>query len=777
MHERQRLQRRSHGNEHDTDRRPAQLEQRPAFAGESPGRVSDGAAGQPSAPTLGHRFADVRVYPDTEADQVARSADVADVATAETGAAAKPLDEAIGPVGRARMESRLGADFSNVTVSRAQPGELAPGALAATRGEQIQLGAGGGMDLDTREGTFLAGHELTHVVQQRGGTAPAGATQAKRFGAGNIDVLEAEADLAGAKVARGEPAGPILGHAAPRAQFFGADEHEAMGNRGSGNSSVKLADDYSLSFGEVVALAGDHFASIEQMREFAKNTSGGKGSRLEIDYARNWKLNKGLPWKKGDPKYDEAQAAQEKRYYALAGGNQPGYGGNMSHFVNPGEGDMQRGTADKALDQTVQKEERFDSRGISSFIDGIGGKGAIAAYRYNHVMAIIDAVIAGNNKQDISAALATDAFACHYLTDSFASGHLRTPRMGAKQYWDPKVPMFFDNLVSFMAQYVYRELDSNWSPDWPADFVTEQLGQGGAEKKVRNVFAKKAPLTFGDLVGLAIHDSDNELGIKATVGGVQTKLVGDGAVLDKGMVTAEGKDTMDAVSKAVELSVADIRAAHAQGLAGAQPIDAIKARYNAATKMFAAETQIPTLTPQDLADKDNPEIKWKFGTVDDLLSSGPFVRALKVFAKEKAGELKEAGFEGNELKAVEKLGAALIADPVKIMVLVINYTPDTGGGIAGHDSDDNARDYVAKAQKMNALGTLTSTQRINLIIDVYHGWDSEDDEETAWKLLETAPDTDARRVIKYIGWDDLVGFFDGVEDTKFRQRFPETSYR
>ena len=78
---------------------------------------------------------------------------------------------------------------------------------------------------------------------------------------------------------------------------------------------------------------------------------------------------------------------------------------------------------------------------------------------------------------------------------------------------------------------------------------------------------------------------------------------------------------------------------------------------------------------------------------------------------------------------------------------------------------------------LKALGTLTSTQRINLIIDVYHGWDSEDDEETAWKLLETAPDTDARRVIKYIGWDDLVGFFDGVEDTKFRQRFPETVYR
>jgi hypothetical protein len=32
-------------------------------------------------------------------------------------------------------------------------------------------------------------------------------------------------------------------------------------------------------------------------------------------------------------------------------------------------------------------------------------------------------------------------------------------------------------------------------------------------------------------------------------------------------------------------------------------------------------------------------------------------------------------------------------------------------------------------------------------------------------------------VITYIGWDDLAGFFDGVEDTKFRQRFPEEQYR
>lgn len=294
---------------------------------------------------------------------------------------------------------------------------------------------------------------------------------------------------------------------------------------------------------------------------------------------------------------------------------------------------------------------------------------------------------------------------------------------------------------------------------------------------MRGVFAKKAPLTFGDMVGLAIHDADNDLGIKAHVAGVQTKLVGDGAVLDGGNVTAEGKDTMDAVQTAVALSTADIQAVHAAGQAGTQPFDALMARYDAGTKLFAPETRIPVLKPEDLADKDNPEVKWRFGTVDELLGAPPFVKALKIFAKEKAGELKEAGFTGNKQKAIEKLGGELIKDPVSIMQKVINYTPDTGGGIVGQSQDGNARDYVDKAKKKNALGTLTWVQRTNLIIDMKAGWDSEADEERGWLLLETASDADARQVIKYLGWDELAGFFDGVEDDKFRKRFPKAQYR
>src|SRR5262245_31326269 len=167
MRGRQRSKRQSSGNEHGTGRPPALLEQRPfqALAGELPGNGIDGAASQRIAPVPGHSFANVRVHSDTEADQPARSVDAAAYTTAEdsffraeraagtravqrhtqrpatvaeAGAAPLPLDEAIGPARRARMESLLGADFSGVTVGSARPGELAPGAVAAARGERIQ---------------------------------------------------------------------------------------------------------------------------------------------------------------------------------------------------------------------------------------------------------------------------------------------------------------------------------------------------------------------------------------------------------------------------------------------------------------------------------------------------------------------------------------------------------------------------------------------------------------------------------------------------------------
>jgi hypothetical protein len=79
----------------------------------------------------------------------------------------QPLDPGL----REEMESRIGADFSDVRVhsdSRAAASAAAVSARAYTVGNEVVFGAAAPA-LDTAEGKRTLAHELTHVVQQRQG--------------------------------------------------------------------------------------------------------------------------------------------------------------------------------------------------------------------------------------------------------------------------------------------------------------------------------------------------------------------------------------------------------------------------------------------------------------------------------------------------------------------------------------------------------------------------------------------------------------------------------
>jgi hypothetical protein len=112
---------------------------------------------------------------------------------------AQPLDAGV----RSRMESAFGESFGDVRVHAGKGtgevvGEL--GALAFTRGRDIYFKEGE-YNPSTREGEELLAHELTHVVQQRGGSSARGASVGP---AG--DTFEQEADEVAASVMRGERA-------------------------------------------------------------------------------------------------------------------------------------------------------------------------------------------------------------------------------------------------------------------------------------------------------------------------------------------------------------------------------------------------------------------------------------------------------------------------------------------------------------------------------------------------------------------------------------------
>lgn len=107
---------------------------------------------------------------------------------------------------RAEMEQSFGQDFSDVRIHEG-PEAAAIGAVAYTQGSDIYFQPGR-FDPFSTTGKELLGHELAHVVQQRGGrVAPDAGPMGKELALSSDTSLEAEADAAGARAARGESAG------------------------------------------------------------------------------------------------------------------------------------------------------------------------------------------------------------------------------------------------------------------------------------------------------------------------------------------------------------------------------------------------------------------------------------------------------------------------------------------------------------------------------------------------------------------------------------------
>lgn len=112
---------------------------------------------------------------------------------------AQPLDAGV----KSRMESAFGESFGDVRVHAGKQAGDAAGELDArafTRGRDIYFKEGE-YNPSTREGQELLAHELTHVVQQRGGSSARGASVGP---AG--DTFEHEADEVAASITRGERA-------------------------------------------------------------------------------------------------------------------------------------------------------------------------------------------------------------------------------------------------------------------------------------------------------------------------------------------------------------------------------------------------------------------------------------------------------------------------------------------------------------------------------------------------------------------------------------------
>lgn len=318
------------------------------------------------------------------------------------------------------------------------------------------------------------------------------------------DTYEQHADSVADKAVRGEPVQTRLDQTtgtesmaaqtksetsgcektAPTVQCFGKG-HQIIGDEATGKGRVLLAKvgakEYTLTAGEV-AYCGDYFTSIQAMKTIAKNILQ-RGEQYsgsdEIFFICMVKLYKVLPNLLFDYEMEERVM---KRYYSLAGKNMP-------HFTRTAGG-YTGGAAEAYL---KQHNDAVTLAMAAAQDDEYVGSDRRIVLRMN-----------AGRWPVLEDALAVEAFASHFLQDTFAAGHIRTERANIKNHWDAKCPNFWDNLKWWLVKR--SVLSEGILANWLRSKVRKDL-----EEKL-NVLPD---MTLGDLIGAAMHDYDNYLGVYA----------------------------------------------------------------------------------------------------------------------------------------------------------------------------------------------------------------------------------------------------------------------
>jgi hypothetical protein len=427
-------------------------------------------------------------------------------------------------------------------------------------------------------------------------------------------------------------------------QRFAELEHKAIGDRAVGDVRYRLSPLVEMTHGDLVAM-GDYFSSVDEIASLAATPGRRKGTLGEIYYALFVSVRGEDETKLMGEWFDEsAKEAVNERFYKLAATN-------ISHFPNPYAGD-------EKLDPRT-KAKRHDEPGQAV--------GEAATYRDGHVRAIRRALELGKARKPIGGALAIDAFAAHFLTDAFSAGHLRTPRIPVQEYWKRKVPNFYQRFQRWLADTMAEWIDHNGA-QW------QQAAPMGAKRSaaldaVRDALKSMPEMSFGDVIGLAVHDYDSDRGVLVELNGKRMRMVGDGRLLDPegDDDPAQAKaahDTMDLAVKAVQASTADVEKAHDLGRAGSD-LDAVVARLTSGGKgLFLAERLVPRPVPDDQLTAADKALRWHFDTVEELLQDKRMRRAITIFANNKA-QMFDAIMDNPKIDKVAKQGLqVMVAGPM-----------------------------------------------------------------------------------------------------------------
>jgi hypothetical protein len=508
----------------------------------------------------------------------------------------------------------------------------------------------------------------------------------------------------------------LIGAARRSVARFGEPEHKGIGDAASNRRwrlpGSTLFKELELTFGDWVAL-GDWFENIGDVKKIMRgealdgeedvklvkpDKSGNRPDTIgQLYYAVLVKIRPKTETdrQKVEKAYmgtlftDVDKAAVEERYARLKTRN-------IKHFPNPLTGDTELGTAEKAT-------RRRDGKPF----------GAIAQYRADHQDAIFLAMSAGQLDDDrlLGEAIAMDGFACHYLTDAFSASHTRTPRSSIEAYWDKKVPGFEQRLEKWLADEITFAVHRNPSG------ILEWLGAtvGAPFKLVRKKAREKVKpvvpaLSFGDVVGLVVHDWEgahghgkNRHGPLVDVAGQRFRTVGDDglmpvlksfakpmsdtqlkAVLRSKKGGDDAERTFAGATLAVRASVADLELAFDLARKKRKRKD-ILASLMGKDGLFASERYIPKAVPDAKQPEDDRMPKWDFATVDELLADSKIRAALPESAAKVAEPFEDTIKHLDASKAVKDQIQLAVVTPLKSgdvhqigtwVKSVIDYAPE-----------------------------------------------------------------------------------------------------
>jgi hypothetical protein len=316
-------------------------------------------------------------------------------------------------------------------------------------------------------------------------------------------------------------------------------EHQRLGDKGSAPTCndpdptkcsalptmIEVAPGVKLTWGQVVALAGDEFETVDDLVRAASAASAtGSGTDAERGRLRAAMLHDlgtrpassgpiGIPPGIYDGG-DAAKQAQEKTFQNLALHN-------LEHFPNGGAQQAWTRHHDSAMQEALRA----------------GWSGAPARLQKAYLY---------------------EAFGEHFLTDCFSAGHIRTPRATIYDWYRQN---FADRAIWGLEYWLLGQYISN--PVIPSDQLQALLKM--FDQILSAALAKVHDLFFALVAGAVsgtIHDYEGDVGVlvKVKILGIEQQFTTYG---DDTLPGAVGRDPARTSGKAEQLAVAAIQAAKA----------------------------------------------------------------------------------------------------------------------------------------------------------------------------------------------------------------------